>query len=336
MKNQCYDSNRIVELTPKEKGMMFDVLSFGEPLVGFYPPHGVPLAEASSIVKTWGGDTSNVALGVARLGKASRYFSRVGDDPFGRGFLDLWRENGVDTSAVVLDTKHPTGLYFVSFEGNRHVLTYYRSGSAAASVTEADISEALVQDSRIIHLSGISVGMSEGALSAGKKLIALARSIGRKVSFDVNYRPAQWTSPSAASAGISSVIGTGVDVLEVTDDEMAALGWGTQPLDLWDRFPKCGIIIVKQGPKGALVMSKGESIGVPAFRVEVKDTVGAGDNFDAGFLVATLEGKTMQEAARFAAASAALTCTGTGPLEKMPTRAVVEAFLSSRESQSKR
>jgi len=63
---------------------------------------------------------------------------------------------------------------------------------------------------------------------------------------------------------------------------------------------------------------------------KVKDTVGAGDSFDAAFLVSILEGKTLSESARFAAAAAALTCTGTGPLERMPTLSEVKDFLMSR------
>jgi len=309
---------------------MVDVLSFGEPLVGFYPPHEASVAEADSLFKTWGGDTSNVAIGVARLGHSSRYLTRVGEDPFGRGFLELWAKNGVDTSAVIVDSHRHTGLYFVSFEGRRHVLSYYRSDSAASAVSELDISEDMVLDAKIVHLSGISVGMSKSALAAGMRLVSIARSAQRMVSFDINYRPAQWTSPQHASTAISSVIGQGVDILEITDDEMAALGWGSDPSSLWNRFPKSGTIIVKQGPKGALVMTGREWISVPAFSVEVKDTVGAGDSFDAGFLVSLLEGKTVFEAARFASATAALTCTGTGPLEKMPTRPEADSFLSSR------
>jgi 2-dehydro-3-deoxygluconokinase len=254
----------------------------------------------------------------------------VGDDPFGKGFLKLWQDNGVDTSAVIVDPQRRTGLYFVSFEGNRHVLTYYRAGSAASSISGSDVAETLVRESAFVHVSGISIGMSDSALAAGNRLVSLARSFGKKVSFDINYRPAQWSGPAEASAAMASVIGSGVDVLEITDDEMLALGWGSDPRSLQDRFPGSGIVIVKQGPKGARVMTASESIDVPAFSVDVKDTVGAGDSFDSGFLVALLDGKTTTECATFAAATAALTCTGTGPLEKMPHRNEVESFLAAR------
>lgn len=308
---------------------MVDVLSFGEPLVGFYPPLGTSVSEDVPIVKTWGGDTSNVALGVARLGRKSQYLTRVGDDPFGQGFVKLWQRNGVDTSLVAIDFERRTGLYFVSFEGSKHVLTYYRSGSAASAIDESDITEKMVRDCSIVHLSGISIGMSASALAAGKRLVSLAREYGRMISFDINYRKNQWTSARHAAEAIMVVVGGGVDVLEITDDEMLALGWGNNPNTLWERFPDCGIIIVKMGPKGSVVMTPTERILTPACPVEVKDTVGAGDSFDSGFLVSLLEGKTVQEAANFATATAALTCTGTGPLEKMPTRDEVERMLVS-------
>ena len=78
------------------------------------------------------------------------------------------------------------------------------------------------------------------------------------------------------------------------------------------------------------VWAGGREFSSPAFEVEVVDTVGAGDSFDSGYLAATLEGAEPPEAARFAAAAAALTCTGRGPLERMPRRAEVDAFLRER------
>jgi sugar/nucleoside kinase (ribokinase family) len=76
-----------------------------------------------------------------------------------------------------------------------------------------------------------------------------------------------------------------------------------------------------------LIQTDGVVVDVPAFEVDVVDTVGAGDSFDAGFLSALLEGANPQDAGCFAAATAALTCTGRGPLEKMPRRNDVLEFL---------
>ncbi len=113
---------------------MTDVLVFGEPLVAFYPVGDCSIADAASIFKTWGGDTSNVVLQAALLGHSSRYLTRVGNDP-SAGFLKLWEENDVDTSAVMGDPQRYTAC-ICSFEG-RHGPSYYRSHSAASAITTA-------------------------------------------------------------------------------------------------------------------------------------------------------------------------------------------------------
>lgn len=297
-----------------------DVLCFGEPLVGFYPPPGFSMADDIPIIKTWGGDTSNVALGVSRLGRKASYLTRVGKDPFGDGFLSLWVTNGVDTSLVEVDDTRNTGLYFVSFEGVKHHLTYYRKQSAASAIKPECIDRDMISPFKLIHLSGISIGMSSSAFQTGKALVNTASELNKRVSFDINYRPAQWNSPEEAGQCMKEVIHLGVDILEITDDEMMALGWGDDPNELRKIFPQVKIAVYKQGAEGATIITSEASFSVKACSVQVRDTVGAGDSFVAGFIVALLNGVNLKNAAEFATLTAAHTCTGTGPLEKMPSR----------------
>jgi len=308
---------------------MRDFLSFGEPLVGIYPPPNASVTDDVALIKTWGGDTSNFAIGVSRLRHSVSFFTAVGDDPFGRGFLRLWNANGVDTSMVRIDQHRNTGLYFVSFEGGKHSLTYYRKNSASSAISSKDIASNIADEFNILHLSGISLGISVSACGAGMNLMESFRERGRKISFDINFRPALWKSTRQASRVLSDAIAGGVDYLEITDDEMLALGWGACIEELTLRFKNVPTILLKKGSKGASIYAGGEYFSVPAFRVRVKDTVGAGDSFDAGYLSALLDGAPPKEAAQFAAATAALTCTGTGPLERMPHKADVLGFLSS-------
>jgi len=312
---------------------MIDVLAFGEPLVGFYPPHGASLADDIPIKKIWGGDTSNVVLGIARLGGKSMYLTRVGDDPFGKGFINLWNRNGVDTSLISIDPERRTGLYFVSFEGNRHSMTYHRTNSAASAILPEEVDPGLLVQCRFLHLSGISLGMSQAALRTGMYLMDLARKSNCKISFDVNYRPAQWRNPDFACQSITAAIESGIDILEITDDEMSNLGWGDDPLSLQKRFPNIGTIAFRQGAKGSVVLQGRSVVSVPAIPVTVEDTVGAGDSYDSGFLMATIMGMDIQEAAWFGTAAAALTCTGVGPLEKMPYMADVQQLLETYRGQ---
>ena len=136
-----------------------------------------------------------------------------------------------------------------------------------------------------------------------------------------------WPSRDEASDTLSETISLGVDFLEITDDEMAALGWGSSLGDIAEKFPHVPTIVLKRGKSGVALACSAGHCDIPSFDVDVVDTVGAGDSFDAGFLSALLEGAAPEDACIFAAATAALTCTGRGPLEKMPYRRDVVAFL---------
>jgi 2-dehydro-3-deoxygluconokinase len=239
----------------------------------------------------------------------------------------LWKANNVDCTLVEVDPHRRTGLYFVSFEEGKHSLTYYRRDSAASAIGPDQLAGVSLEGTRIVHMSGISLGMSPMALQTGRRLMQLARQARCKVSFDVNYRAAQWPSRDEASDTLSETISLGVDFLEITDDEMAALGWGSSLGDIAEKFPHVPTIVLKRGKSGVALACSAGHCDIPSFDVDVVDTVGAGDSFDAGFLSALLEGAAPEDACIFAAATAALTCTGRGPLEKMPYRRDVVAFL---------
>jgi len=306
-----------------------DLVSFGEPLMGFYPPPGRSMTEDVPVVKTWGGDTSNVALAAARLGLASAFLCRVGDDVFGRSFIDLWKGRGVDTRLVQTDREKRTGLYFISFEKEKHVFTYYRDDSAARRISFEEIDLNILRGARVLHLSGISLAIGENARTTARRLMAFAKEAGIQVSLDVNYRPPLWP-PGEARQVIQEAARSFVHVLEVTDDELRLLGWDVPPEKVPEVLPGPTIHVVKQGHRGAYIAGPGEGFHVPAFPVEVQDTVGAGDAFDAGFLAALLEGRSLREAGAFAAATAAIVCTGVGPLQRQPGRDEVEDFLRER------
>ena len=85
---------------PDGHAMSVEVVSYGEPLIGIYPPEGCSIAEEKPLSKTWGGDTSNFALALTKLGHTTAYCTRIGAQEFGSSFVDLWKTAGVDISLV--------------------------------------------------------------------------------------------------------------------------------------------------------------------------------------------------------------------------------------------
>ena len=314
----------------EEQGMPHDVevFAFGEPLVGIYPPRGMSIADDVPLSKTWGGDTSNFVLAMSKLGHRAAYLSKVGDDVFGHGFLNLWRASGVDVAGVVVDKTHPTGVYFASYSQSGHEFVYYRRGSAAGSMTPDDIRLEDLSLAKAMHISGISQGIGSNGVDTSLALMKFAKKNGIMVSYDVNYRPLLWSQGAAREIATLS-IAEYVDILELTSDEMKLMGWGESPEDIVHHLPRIPrIIAVKMGAGGCCVLGEGKKITVPGFAIDIADTVGAGDAFDAALVSGVLEGMGLEELGTFANAVGALTCRGIGPLRTQPQREEAEALIS--------
>lgn len=310
-----------------------EVASFGEPLIGIYPPGGCSIADDVPLSKTWGGDTSNMALALCKLGHQSAYISRVGDDGFGQSFLSLWQKVGVDTSQVKIDREHRTGLYFISYQEGKHVFTYYRKDSAASWISSEDIDWEFLREVKMLHLSGISQAISQQALEVSFDLLNFAKAHHILISYDVNYRPPLWRK-DIAKAVVKHTIEEYADILEITDDEMTLLGWGDRPESLEQHIARVpNLYAVKMGERGSYLRQGSRELWIEPCQIEAVDTVGAGDAFDAGLIAGTLEEMEFEQLGMFANATAALTCRDVGPLRAQPTRKDVQVFLKTQNAE---
>ncbi len=138
------------EITP-------EIVAIGEPMIEF----NQTTANARDYLQGFGGDTSNFCVAVARHGGRPGYVTRLGDDAFGRGFLDLWRTEGVDTSGVVTDPQAHTAVYFVMHDERGHAFSYLRKGSAASRLSPENVPLDLVGRARYLHVSGITQAISQ-------------------------------------------------------------------------------------------------------------------------------------------------------------------------------
>ena len=138
----------------------FDLVALGEPLLEF---NQVRQDDAAVYRQGFGGDTSNCTIAAARLGARTAYVTRLGDDAFGRMFVDLWRREGIDVSGVGHDADAPTGIYFVTHGAHGHEFSYLRAGSAAAAMRPADLPVDVIRATKVLHVSGISQAISASA-----------------------------------------------------------------------------------------------------------------------------------------------------------------------------
>lgn len=303
----------------------FEVVCYGEPLVSIFAPPGRSLREEVPLSKGWGGDTLDTSIALAKLGHRTALLTRTSSDAFGDDLMGLLDANGVGTVLVQRDALRRTGLCFVSYGEDGHRFTYYRQDSAACFVEAESIDWNLLEQAKVLHLSGISQGISRHALELSFSLMDFARERGILVSYDINYRPALWCREECRAVVWHTVDGY-ADILHVTDEELAMLGWEAEPfLDSLTRRPR--IAALKRGKAGCTLLAGDQRVEVDAYDVEVVDTVGAGDAFAAGLIAAQLRGLDLKGSGRMANAVAALSCRGRGPLYSQPTRREVEQFL---------
>jgi 2-dehydro-3-deoxygluconokinase len=302
-----------------------DVLALGEPMAEFNQTR----AGEPSYLQGFGGDTSNFAVAAARQGARAGYLTALGDDVYGRAFLDLWRAEGVDTGGVAIDRQAPTGLYIVTHDGGGHHFTFYRGGSAASRMTPADIVPERIAGARLLHLSGISFAISQSACDACYAAVAAAKAAGRLVSFDTNLRLKLWGRDRARAIILDAM--SLADICLPSLDDVAALTGTAEPDALVDLALSRGstVVALKLGREGALVADANGRHRIPPYPVATVDATGAGDTFGGAFVTRLLMGDDIRTAGRYAAVAAALSTTGYGAVEPIPHRQRVEAALAA-------
>ncbi len=311
--------------------MAFDILTFGEALVevmrtGIDQPLDAPGTFEGPFPS---GAPFIFTVQAARLGTNAACIGCVGDDAFGRCHLNQLRADGVTTDVVRVLPGYTTGVAFVAYagDGSRDFVFHMRhaaSGQLSPALLEASWFEGL----RVLHVSGSTLAMHDDALALGNKALEMALAAGAKISFDLNVRPQLVTFESARD--LYAPFLEAADVIMATIEEALRLT-GAPNLQaaaetlLGNRSDR--VIIIHNGERGSTVHTTSGVEFVPPFAVEEIDPTGAGDCFDAGFLVRWLEGAPPIEAASFANACGALAVTARGPMAGAKMRSEVDTFI---------
>ena len=307
-------------------GMPRTLLAIGETMAMVTPVVAAPVADADAFLLDAGGAESNVAAHVAALGHRAVWFSRLGDDALGRRIARQLTARGVDVSQVVFDGAHPTGLY-VKDPGSG--VLYFRRGSAAAHLSDADADAVSFDGVDLLHVSGITAAISASASSFLARVIARAHEHGVPVSFDVNHRAPLWDAATAAPALLE--LARSADIVLVGRDEAETL-WGTATAaDVRALLPEVAELIVKDGDIGATAFVGADEVFEPALVVEVVEPVGAGDAFAGGYLAGSLSGAPVPERLRAGHERAARTLqTTTDSIDEPPARAAATGIPNGR------
>ncbi len=279
-------------------------------------------------VLSFGGDTLNTAIYLARLGVDVDYVSALGDDDMSSWMLSRWREEGVGCNLVNRLQDAVPGLYMIQIDehGERSFL-YWRANSPATRLfddpKEAEVLFEKLMAYQHIYLSGISLALyAEAARHRLFDFFKQYRAQGGNVIFDGNYRPKLWSSPEVARDAYEHMYRLADLVLPTDEDETLLFG-AEQPQEVVARLQALGVseVVLKMGAKGCLIAADSQLDAVSAEVVKVVDSTAAGDSFNAGFIAARFQGHDLIAASQAANRLASVVIQHRGaiiPADAMP------------------
>jgi 2-dehydro-3-deoxygluconokinase len=252
--------------------------------------------------RSWGGDTLNTAVYLARLGVAVDYVTALGDDPLSDEMVAAWRAEGVGTGRVVRAPGRLPGLYLISTDaaGQRR-FDYWRDSAPARllfDLPETHEIVAALAGYDLVYLSGISLALY-GEAGRERLLGALdaTRARGGRVAFDTNFRLRLWPDRALARAAYREALRRADTVLASAEDLGQLFGDGGDA-ELPTRNAEREVVL-KLAEAAVRIFHRGTELAVPAPPVEnVVDTTAAGDSFAAAYLAARLAGADLETAAR--------------------------------------
>lgn len=304
--------------------MSKQILAYGEAMVEF----NQSVEDPRYYLEGFGGDTSNFCIAASRQGADTGYISAVGDDHFGKSLQALWQSERVDISHVDVMPGVASGVYVVTHDQHGHHFNYLRTGSAASRYTPAQLPLQAIARARLLHLSGISLAISESACDAGLAAMAHARQNGTLTSLDTNLRLRLWPLERARKKMAEAF--ALCDICLPSWEDVSALTGLDERDAIVDSLLACGIKLVafKLGQEGCYVATPQERRMIAAHGVDAIDATGAGDCFGGAFIAQLIDGKDPFTAARYANVAAAISTTGYGAVAPIPTATQVNAILN--------
>lgn len=268
-----------------------------------------------------GGKGANQAVAAARMGAPTAMVGRVGDDLFGPQATASLAAAGVDISGVAITPGVSTGIAVITIDaaGRNQIIQVLGANDTCGAAEAERVGKLLDGRSVLLLQLEVSVELSWQAAQA-------AAAAGNTVIFD----PSPARPVPAAFYDCCAII---------TPNETDAANLVGFPVTDPDSAAKAAAILLRRGVGAAIVTLGAQGVYyataaggeyVPAFPVAAVDSVGAGDAFNGALAAALLEGQTLSQGVRWAAAAGALAVTKVGAQDAMPTLQEVAAFLSSR------
>ncbi|GMA60796.1 5-dehydro-2-deoxygluconokinase [Alicyclobacillus fastidiosus] len=312
----------------------FDLIAIGRACIDLNAvEYNRPMEETLTFSKYVGGSPANIVIGASKLGLRTGFIGKISNDQHGRFIEKYMRDLGIDTSNMVFDTAgHKTGLTFTEIKSPSECsILMYRESVADLYLSPSEVSEAYVQKTKVLLVSGTALSKSPSR-EAVFQAIQFARKNDVKIVFELDYRPYTWESPTETAVYYSLVaelsdivIGTRdeYDILENTID-----GQNERTATYLFRH-RPSIAVFKHGVDGSYAYTKdGDVFRVQAYPSKVLKTFGAGDSYASAFLYALVRNEDLETALKYASASASIVVSRHSSSNAMPTIEEIQHIVS--------
>ncbi|MGD9966249.1 MAG: 5-dehydro-2-deoxygluconokinase [Hyphomonadaceae bacterium] len=334
-----------------QKDCSLDLIAIGRSSIDLYGQQiGGRLEDMGGFAKYVGGSPTNTVIGASRLGLKTGLITGIGADHMGRFICEELVRNGVNIDGVKVDSKRLTALVILGIrDQNTFPLIFYRENCADMALTESDIDEDYIRSAGCVLLSGTHLSR-DNVFKASMRAAEAAKAAGRKVAFDIDYRPVLWGLEArdmgenrfVANAEVTKKLQRVMalcDLIVGTEEEIHILGGATDTIAALRamRAKTEALIVCKLGAQGCVAFAGAipdriEDGGVVSgFPVEVFNVLGAGDAFMAGFLRGWLRNESVERCCTLGNAAGAIVVSRHGCAPAMPTWSEMEYFLSMKE-----
>ena len=258
----------------------------------------------------------------ATLGTPSGLIGTVGNDAFGACIRRRLLADGADCSLLATNAMLSTAVAFVAYTSDGDRTFIFHIGNAAAG--DIHYPEHMPENVGIFHVMGCAMMPSPAMADCVMRAAEHYYEQGALISFDPNIRIESLHDQDLQEL-VRPIMERCSILLPGVEELMAITGADSVDAALEKAFanPVLKVVVLKDGGRGCRVITRGESFDLPVCKVEVLDSTGAGDSFDAGFLTSYLSGLSLRQCAENASATGALNCAAFGPMEGEITQQTV-------------
>jgi fructokinase len=308
------------DLQPTLKGTTRMILCCGDTLIDMLPR--ATAAGEAAFVPYVGGALFNSAIALGRLGAPAGLFTGLSSDFFGKMLNAALAESHVDTSHAHISDRHTT-LAFVRLLDGHASYTFFDENSAGRMLHESDLPQ--LDEDVTAMLFGCMTLIAEPCGSTYEALMRRERP-NRVMMLDPNIRKDFVPDKATHLARMKRMIAM-ADIVKLSDEDLDWFGEAGSQDEAAARWLREGpkLVVVTHGARGANAYSRHGKLNVPARKVDIVDTVGAGDTFNAGILasldesgllskqaIENLSEEAIRQALEFAAKAAAVTVSRAG------------------------